>query len=296
MASTNDEKIITQEVFEQSLKDILQTIADHCYDWQEYTDSEVSDILEISDTQAIALSKIINDNMKATNKLWSSAKVDEAALLVDLLGKIKNSNNYKITVTKENEITHEDYFTDTYFYSDNKKSSSKSKGNIVLGNNIYNFNISNNSVVLGNEISYSSSNHNNLWENSSNSFKNMSNINLSDFTLTKNDEDKFVLQNAYSPMMTLYYLTHPTSAFPSIDSANDMIIFDKYDENSVTYHYLENSGASTSVTIDSIGATSIPAVESFIEESNDYDPTDLSALKKVFASLKETSLSLLLSK
>ena len=78
MASTNDEKIITQEVFEQSLKDILQTIADHCYDWQEYTDSEVSDILEISDTQAIALSKIINDNMKATNKLWSSAKVDEA--------------------------------------------------------------------------------------------------------------------------------------------------------------------------------------------------------------------------
>ena len=78
MASTNDEKIITQEVFEQSLKDILQTIADHCYNWQEYTDSEVSDILEISDTQAIALSKIINDNMKATNKLWSSAKVDEA--------------------------------------------------------------------------------------------------------------------------------------------------------------------------------------------------------------------------
>ena len=217
-----------------------------------------------------------------------SAKVDEAALLVDLLGKIKNSNNYKITVTKENEVTYEDYFTDTYFYSDNKKSSSKSKGNIVLGNNIYNFNISNDSVVLGNEITYSSSNHNNLWENSSNSFKNMSNINLSDFKLTKNDDEKFVLQNAYSPMMTLYYLTHPTSAFPSIDSANDMIIFDKYDENSVTYHYLENSGASTSVTIDSIGTTSIPAVESFIEESNDYDPTDLSALKNVFASLKES--------
>ena len=77
MASTNEEKMITKEVFEQSLKDILQAIADNCYDWEEYTDSEISDILDISDEQAIELTKIINDNVKATNKLWSSSKTDE---------------------------------------------------------------------------------------------------------------------------------------------------------------------------------------------------------------------------
>lgn len=77
MATVN-EKVISQEVFEQSLKDILQIIANNCYNWKEYTDSEISDILEISDTQAMELSKIINDNVKATNKLWSSSKVDEA--------------------------------------------------------------------------------------------------------------------------------------------------------------------------------------------------------------------------
>lgn len=78
MATTNDKKLLTQEIFEQSLKDVLQVIADNCYNWQEYTDTEISDILEISDEQAMELSKIINDNLKATNKLWSSNKVDEA--------------------------------------------------------------------------------------------------------------------------------------------------------------------------------------------------------------------------
>ena len=76
--ATANEKVISQEVFEQSLKDILQIIANNCYNWKEYTDSEISDILEITDTQAMELSKIINDSTKATNKLWSSNKVDEA--------------------------------------------------------------------------------------------------------------------------------------------------------------------------------------------------------------------------
>lgn len=71
-----NEKIIAQDVFEQSIKDILQLIANNTYNWQEYTDTEISDILEISDEQAIELSKIINDNVKSNIKLWSSNKVD----------------------------------------------------------------------------------------------------------------------------------------------------------------------------------------------------------------------------
>ena len=37
--ATANEKVISQEVFEQSLKDILQIIANNCYNWKEYTDS-----------------------------------------------------------------------------------------------------------------------------------------------------------------------------------------------------------------------------------------------------------------
>ena len=53
--ATANEKVISQEVFEQSLKDILQIIANNCYNWKEYTDSEISDMLVLKGGTAINL-------------------------------------------------------------------------------------------------------------------------------------------------------------------------------------------------------------------------------------------------
>ena len=71
-----DERIVAQDTFEQSIKDILTELVNSTYSWEEYTDSEISDILEITDEQAMELEKIINDGIKANNKLWSSNKID----------------------------------------------------------------------------------------------------------------------------------------------------------------------------------------------------------------------------
>lgn len=69
-------KLVTDAVLKKSIEDILTELVNSTFDWQEYTDSEISDILEITDEQAMELTKIIADNLKASNKLWSSSKTD----------------------------------------------------------------------------------------------------------------------------------------------------------------------------------------------------------------------------
>ena len=82
-------KLTTDVLLKESIKSILTELVNSTYDWQEYTDSEISDILEISDEQALELSKIINDNVKANNKLWSSNKIDS-----ELQNMIIEANKY----------------------------------------------------------------------------------------------------------------------------------------------------------------------------------------------------------
>ena len=67
-------KLATDTLLKKSVEDVLTELVNSTFDWQEYTDTEISDILEISDAQAMELEKIINDSLKANNKLWSSEK------------------------------------------------------------------------------------------------------------------------------------------------------------------------------------------------------------------------------
>ena len=69
-------KLITDVVLKKNIENILTELVNSTFDWQEYTDSEISDILEITDEQAMELTKIINDQIIANNKLWSSSKTD----------------------------------------------------------------------------------------------------------------------------------------------------------------------------------------------------------------------------
>ena len=106
-------KLTTGVLLKESIKAILTELVNSTYDWQEYTDSEISDILEISDEQALELSKIINDNVKANNKLWSSNKIDselqnmiiEANKYSDeLIGQISSISLEYVTVLPDTDI------------------------------------------------------------------------------------------------------------------------------------------------------------------------------------------------
>ena len=106
-------KLTTDVLLKESIKSILTELVNSTYDWQEYTDSEISDILEISDAQALELSKIINDNVKANNKLWSSNKIDSELQNVvieankysdELIGQISSISLEYVTVLPDTDI------------------------------------------------------------------------------------------------------------------------------------------------------------------------------------------------
>ena len=106
-------KLTTDVLLKESIKSILTELVNSTYDWQEYTDSEISDILEISDEQALELSKIINDNVKANNKLWSSNKIDSELQNVvieankysdELIGQISSISLEYVTVLPDTDI------------------------------------------------------------------------------------------------------------------------------------------------------------------------------------------------
>ena len=109
----NNEKIISQSVFEEAIKDVLTELVNSTYQWEEYTPEQISDILEITDEQAMQLTKILNDQVVANNKLWSSSKTDaeiKNALIEsnkyadELIGKISSISLEYVTTLPTSDI------------------------------------------------------------------------------------------------------------------------------------------------------------------------------------------------
>ena len=108
-----NEKIISQSVFEEAIKDILTELVNSTYQWEEYTPEQISDILEITDEEAMQLTKILNDQVVANNKLWSSSKTDaeiKNALIEsnkysdELIGKISSISLEYVTTLPTSDI------------------------------------------------------------------------------------------------------------------------------------------------------------------------------------------------
>ena len=109
----NNEKIISKSVFEEAIKDILTELVNSTYEWEEYTPEQISNILEITDEQAMQLTKILNDQVVANNKLWSSSKTDaeiKNALIEsnkyadELIGKISSISLEYVTTLPTSDI------------------------------------------------------------------------------------------------------------------------------------------------------------------------------------------------
>ena len=73
----SDEKIITSSVFEQGITEIMQDIANNLYEFEEYTEEEVANLIDLSEEEVAELTRVINDTTVALNKVYSNKKVED---------------------------------------------------------------------------------------------------------------------------------------------------------------------------------------------------------------------------
>ena len=64
--------IVTREVLEKASKDVLQEVSEHLYNYVPYTDEEIAEIFDLDEVTAKSLSKVINDEYIAKNKVFSN--------------------------------------------------------------------------------------------------------------------------------------------------------------------------------------------------------------------------------
>lgn len=106
--------IVTREVLEKASKDVLQEVSEHLYNYVPYTDEEIAEIFDLDEVTAKSLSKVINDEYIAKNKVFSNEHTVELLnqTLADAnkftVEQIANSGNLKRKiVTSTSEVVDE---------------------------------------------------------------------------------------------------------------------------------------------------------------------------------------------
>ena len=72
MAENNSKDLISNEVLQKATQDILQTVVEHLYDYEPYTNEQIAEIFDLDNVTAKSLSKVINDEYVAKNKVFSN--------------------------------------------------------------------------------------------------------------------------------------------------------------------------------------------------------------------------------
>lgn len=72
MAENNSKDLISNEVLQKATQDILQTVSEHLYDYEPYTNEEIAEIFDLDEVTSKSLSKVINDEYVAKNKVFSN--------------------------------------------------------------------------------------------------------------------------------------------------------------------------------------------------------------------------------
>ena len=76
----DEKKIVTQDIFEKAISDVLQVVAENVYVNEEYTTDEVDNMFDGTSEEIAYYSSLINDNLVSENRLYSSKKIaDEIA-------------------------------------------------------------------------------------------------------------------------------------------------------------------------------------------------------------------------
>ena len=73
--------VVTREVLEKASKDMLQEVSEHLYNYVPYTEDEIAEIFDLDETTAKSLSKVINDEYIAKNKVFSNEHTIKSSFL-----------------------------------------------------------------------------------------------------------------------------------------------------------------------------------------------------------------------
>ena len=68
----NNKDLISNEVLQKATQDILQTVSEHLYEYTPYTNEEIAEIFDLDEVTSKSLSKVINDEYVAKNKVFSN--------------------------------------------------------------------------------------------------------------------------------------------------------------------------------------------------------------------------------
>lgn len=68
----NNKDMVTKEVLEKATQDILQAVVEHVYEYTPYTNEEIAEIFDLDEVTSKSLSKVINDEYVAKNKVFSN--------------------------------------------------------------------------------------------------------------------------------------------------------------------------------------------------------------------------------
>ena len=68
----NNKDLISNEVLQKATQDILQTVSEHLYEFEPYTNEEIAEIFDLDNVTSKSLSKVINDEYIAKNKVFSN--------------------------------------------------------------------------------------------------------------------------------------------------------------------------------------------------------------------------------
>ena len=74
----DEKKIVTQDIFEKAISDVLQIVAENTFDFVEYESGEVDALFDVESPEKLAYyESLINPDLISENRLWSSKTISD---------------------------------------------------------------------------------------------------------------------------------------------------------------------------------------------------------------------------
>ena len=93
----DEKKIVTQDIFEKAISDVLQVVAENTFDFVEYESDEVDALFDVESPEKLAYyESLINPDLVSENRLWSSKTIADK-----IAESIVESNSYADGLIKD---------------------------------------------------------------------------------------------------------------------------------------------------------------------------------------------------
>ena len=109
----DEKKIVTQDIFEKAISDVLQIVAENTFDFVEYESGEVDALFDVESPEKLAYyESLINPDLISENRLWSSKTISDKLQQLQLdcnsyADEIATRNLTTEIVTATSEVTKE---------------------------------------------------------------------------------------------------------------------------------------------------------------------------------------------